>query len=197
MRRQQRPLVAAIGPDAGQMPHQLSQRDGPLFPRERRHIRLNFVIKLQRLAALEVGRRYALRMTHRRLCLLVALASLLGVAVGCRATPEATSPRAAIDRDLLDVTVPQLHRLYAEKTYTVTRVVQWHLDRIDRYNGVYGAIETVFRREALAEAAREDAEAAQGGGARGPLWGVPIVIKANTSIKGQVTTAGWAGFTHG
>jgi amidase len=133
-------------------------------------------------------------MTHRRSFLVVALAGLLGVAVACRTTPEAPSPRAAIDRDLLDVTVPRLHRLYAEKTYTVTKVVQWHVDRIDRYNGVYGAIETVFRREALAQAAREDAEAAKGGGARGSLWGVPIVIKANTSVKGHVTTAGWEGF---
>jgi amidase len=42
----------------------------------------------------------------------------------------------------------------------------------------------VFRSEALAEAARHDAERAQGGGvARGLLWGVPIVIKANTSIQ--------------
>ena len=69
---------------------------------------------------------------------------------------------AAIDRDLLDVTVPQLHRLYAERTYTVTQVVQWHLARIDRYNGVYGAIETVLRAPALAEAARQDAAAAPG-----------------------------------
>jgi amidase len=133
-------------------------------------------------------------MTHLRPFLVVALASLLGITVACRATPEAPSPRAAIDRDLLDVTVPQLHRLYAEKTYTVTKVVQWHLDRIDRYNGVYGAIETVLRREALAQAAGEDAEAAKGGDAPGPLWGVPIVIKANAGIKGQVTTAGWEGF---
>jgi len=91
----------------------------------------------------------------------------------------------------MDVTVARLHQLYAEKTYSVTQVVQWHLDRIDRYNGVYGAIETVLRREALAEAAREDAE---GSGGRGALWGVPIVIKANTSVSGQVTTAGWEGF---
>jgi len=49
-------------------------------------------------------------MTHLRPFLVVALASLLGVAVACRATPEAPSPRAAPDRDLLDVTVPQLHR---------------------------------------------------------------------------------------
>src|SRR6202042_692479 len=38
-------------------------------------------------------------------------------------------------------------------------------------------------------------EAAGGALQRGPLWGVPIVIKANTSIEGQITTDGWAGFT--
>ena len=43
-------------------------------------------------------------------------------------------------------------------------------------------------------AARLDAEAAKSS-VRGPLWGVPIVIKANTSVQGQVTTAGWEGFT--
>lgn len=104
-----------------------------------------------------------------------------------------------MDRDLLDVTVAGLHRLYDERRYTVAQVVQWHLDRIDRYNGVYGAIETVFKDTALAVAARQDAQASQsaGGGAaaRGALWGVPIVVKANTSIKDRVTSAGWAGFT--
>src|SRR6516225_9543045 len=107
-------------------------------------------------------------MTHRRPFLLAGLAGLMCI-VACRATPEAMAGRDAIGRDLLDVTVPKLHRLYADKTYSVTQVVQWHLDRIDRYNGVYGAIETVLRREALAEAAREDAQAATGSQARGPL----------------------------
>ena len=133
-------------------------------------------------------------MIHCRLVVVAGFATLLGGAIACRAAPEPPA-HASIDRDLLDVTVPQLHRLYAEKKYTVSQVVQWHLDRIDRYNGVYGAIETVFQREALADAARQDGEAATSGTARGPLWGVPIVIKANTSIKGQVTTAGWEGFT--
>ena len=134
---------------------------------------------------------YALPMTHRRWFLLFVLTSVLGNAA-CRATPPAPADGAAIDRDLLDVTVPQLQRLYTDQRYTVTQVVQWHLDRIDRYNGVYGAIETVLRSEALAAAARLDGAAT---GARGVLWGVPIVIKANTSVKGQVTTAGWDGFT--
>ncbi len=127
---------------------------------------------------------------------LTAIAAMVSVAVtGC--TPPAV-PVAVIaaDRDLLDVTVPALQQLYTDKRYTVTQVVQWHLDRIDRYNGVYGAIETVLRESALAEAARLDAAAAQGDRtARGPLWGVPIVIKANTSVQGQITTAGWEGFT--
>jgi Asp-tRNA(Asn)/Glu-tRNA(Gln) amidotransferase A subunit family amidase len=105
-----------------------------------------------------------------------------------------TVASTAIDRDLLDVTVPRLQQLYADKRYTVTQVVQWHLDRIDRYNGVYGAIETVLKDDAQFEAARLDAEATPVS-KRGPLWGVPIVIKANTSVQGQVTTAGWAGFT--
>ena len=49
--------------------------------------------------------------------------------------------------------------------------------------------------DALALAARQDAELKSGNAERGPLWGVPIVIKANTSIAGKVTTDGWSGFT--
>ena len=51
----------------------------------------------------------------------------------------------------------------------------------------------MFRAAALAEARRQDADAATA--SHGPLSGVPIVIKANPSIKGQVTSAGWEGFT--
>jgi Asp-tRNA(Asn)/Glu-tRNA(Gln) amidotransferase A subunit family amidase len=129
------------------------------------------------------------------MALAVVAATLSVSTLGCT-SPAVPSVVNAADRDLLDVTVPKLEQLYADKRYTVTQVVQWHLDRIDRYNGVYGAIETVLRESALAEAARLDAEAAKGDGvARGPLWGVPIVIKANTSVQGQITTAGWEGFT--
>ena len=136
-------------------------------------------------------------MNDRRVFLVLLLCASV-VAGQSTAPAPAAPPLAAIDRDLLDVTVSGLHRLYDAKTYTVSQVVQWHLDRIDRYNGVYGAIEAVFRDDALTEAARQDSEAARtlgGAEARGALWGVPIVIKANTSMKGKLTTAGWAGFT--
>jgi Asp-tRNA(Asn)/Glu-tRNA(Gln) amidotransferase A subunit family amidase len=130
-----------------------------------------------------------------RLSLVTAIAVIaaLAAAIMCQKAPDpAAPPVAVIDHDLLDVTVSRLRQLYAGRKYTVTQVVRWHLDRIDRYNGVYGAMETVLRDEALATAAREDAE---GNGTHAPLWGVPIVVKANTSVKGHITTAGWEGFT--
>ena len=96
---------------------------------------------------------------------------------------------SSIDHDLLEVTIPQLENLYATHKYTVTQVVEWYIARIAKYNGTYKAVQTLDTAGALATAAAEDA-----GSARGPLWGVPIVIKANTSIKGLVTTDGWKGF---
>ncbi len=120
--------------------------------------------------------------------LLLALA--MAPTAGARAVPQ-----AEMDRDLLEVSVPGLQAFYARQKYTVTQVVRWHLARIHRYNGVYRAVETVLDQQALAVAASEDAQAARGASARGPLWGVPIVIKANTSIAGEITTDGWAGYT--
>jgi Asp-tRNA(Asn)/Glu-tRNA(Gln) amidotransferase A subunit family amidase len=105
------------------------------------------------------------------------------------------SASAQMDEDLLEVTVPRLQSYYAQHRYTVTQVVRWHLDRIHRYDGIYRSLETVMEADALAAAAREDVEAARGAAVRGALWGVPIVIKANTSIAGSVTTDGWSGFT--
>ena len=106
---------------------------------------------------------------------------------------------AAIDRDLIEVSIPRLHGLYDSHAYTIRQVVDWYLARIARYNPVYRPVEQVFADEARALADEEDAaggDDAAGGpsAAHGPLWGVPIVIKANTSIAGKVTTDGWDGY---
>jgi amidase len=106
---------------------------------------------------------------------------------------SATPTTREMDQNLMEVTIPQLQRYYAQHKYTVTQVVDWYLERIDRYDGVYRAVEQVFAADARAAAAREDAEAADAG-KHGPLWGIPIVIKANTSIEGKVTTDGWEGY---
>jgi hypothetical protein len=51
----------------------------------------------------------------------------------CRAPPSIATCWTSRCRGCIASTTP---------AYTVTQVVQWHLTRIDRYNGVYGAIET-------------------------------------------------------
>ena len=107
-------------------------------------------------------------------------------------SPAQAPGPAAVDKDLVEVTIPQLQSYYASHRYTVTQVVQWHLARIHRYNGIYRAVETVMEREALTTAAAEDA--APESDRHGLLWGIPMVIKANTSIADQVTTDGWAGY---
>ena len=125
------------------------------------------------------------------------------VDAGCSRAPATTSSTGesaseeAMDRDLMEITVPQLEQLYSSHKYTVTEVVRWYLARIDKYNGIYRAVQNLDVQGALATASREDADAKAGGAGfvRGPLWGVPIVTKANTSIKGLVTTDGWRGYT--
>ena len=101
-----------------------------------------------------------------------------------------------MDRDLIEVTIPALQQLYSAKKYTVAQVTDWYLKRISLYNGVYRAVLHVDAAGASATADAEDAAARKGaaGFTRGPLWGVPMVIKANTSVKGLVTSAGWSGF---
>jgi Asp-tRNA(Asn)/Glu-tRNA(Gln) amidotransferase A subunit family amidase len=121
----------------------------------------------------------------------------LAALVIVRPAPLAQQAAAAsMDRDLLEVTIPKLESLYQSHRYTVTQVTWWYLDRIDRYNDVYRAILHIDRAGALATAAAEDAAARQGGErfTRPSLWGVPVVIKSNTSVKGLVTSQGWKGY---
>src|ERR1700727_739982 len=140
-----------------------------------------------------------MKMRFGRCCLLVVL---IGFGVSLSHAQVLVSPvsksasNEAMDRDLMEVTVPQLEEFYRSHKYTVTQVVRWHLARIAKYNGIYRAVQNLDEQAAVATAAREDAEAAAGGSTfvRGPLWGVPIVTKANTSIKGLVTTDGWEGY---
>jgi amidase len=117
---------------------------------------------------------------------------LAGLTARAVAAPPSV-PQAPMDRDLLEVTIPQLHQYYASHKYTVAQVVDWYLARIRRTNGIYRPLEQIFDKEARAAAAHEDEESMAT--PHGPLWGVPIVIKANTSIAGAVTTDGWDGYT--
>ena len=63
------------------------------------------------------------------------------------------------------------------------------LDRIDARNGELSAFITVTAEQALAEAARADAEIAAGR-YRGPLHGIPVSVKDLLDVAGTPTTSG-------
>ncbi|HEY0780473.1 MAG TPA: amidase [Gemmatirosa sp.] len=124
------------------------------------------------------------------------LAPLLGAA---SPAPNAHAPPADVppdhvppaDADLLEVSVARLHALYAAGRYTPTQVTRWYLDRIARYDDTYRAFIHVDAAGALATARVLEAH---GRSAHGALWGVPVIIKSNTSVRGLVTSAGWSGY---
>jgi amidase len=71
---------------------------------------------------------------------------------------------------------------------TPRALVELYLERIDRHNPRLNAFRAVYRDRALAEA--DQAQARLKGGDERPLLGVPIAIKDNLDVAGDVTTHG-------
>ena len=68
-------------------------------------------------------------------CVLAA-ATIVGASplIGKAGSPiaQAQGAASALDRDLIEVTVPKLEAMYASKRHTVTDVTRWYLERIAR-----------------------------------------------------------------
>jgi Asp-tRNA(Asn)/Glu-tRNA(Gln) amidotransferase A subunit family amidase len=102
-------------------------------------------------------------------------------------------PSLAQEVDVLELTVERIQADYAAGRYTAVHLTRAFLARIDRYEKRYNAFISM-NPEALATAEALDEEYARSG-PRGPLHGVPVVIKDNLDHAGLVTTAGWSGFS--
>ena len=95
--------------------------------------------------------------------------------------------------DVEELTVERIQADYAAGRYTAVELTTAFLERIRRYEGVYNAFISL-NPDALDIAAGLDREYAVSG-PRGPLHGVPVVIKDNMDYGGLVTTAGYEGFS--
>ncbi len=95
--------------------------------------------------------------------------------------------------DVVELTAQQIQADYAAGRYTAVELTQAFLDHITIYEDHYNAFISM-NPDALAIAAELDQEYAANG-PRGPLHGVPVVIKDNLDYGGLVTTVGYSGFS--
>jgi amidase len=91
------------------------------------------------------------------------------------------------DADLAFAGAARQAELIRSRETSSRELVQLYLDRITRHDGTLNAYRVVFSDRALAEAAAADART---GDAAGPLNGVPIAIKDDMDVEGDVTTKG-------
>jgi amidase len=87
-----------------------------------------------------------------------------------------------------NATLAELQAVMAAGDLSSAELTGFYLDRIDRLNPALHAVMTV-NLNALAEAAASDAARAAGG-PRGPLDGIPVLVKDNVQVAGMPTTAG-------
>lgn len=121
---------------------------------------------------------------------LVALASVTVVGAAGRGTASAAKecrPSVA-GLDLQTVTIPQLQKALASGKATSRDLVEAYLARIASYDGQVNSIRAL-NPDALKIASQLDAERAVGR-KRGPLHGIPVLLKDNINTTDMPTTAG-------
>jgi amidase len=131
--------------------------------------------------------------SSRPFAILAAVFLMAGCASSGTPTPSSGAPARGQKIDVLELTIDQVEADYAAHKYTAVQLVQAYLDRIATYEPHYNAFISM-NPNALAEARELDRELATSG-LRGPLHGVPIVVKDNIDVGGLVTTAGFSGFS--
>jgi amidase len=103
-------------------------------------------------------------------------------------SPELSPQIPGAITDPASSTVAGLGRAMAEGKLSAVALTQHYLDCIAALNPVLNAVITVLP-DALEQAAASDA-ARRAGQSRGPLEGIPILVKDNVQVTGAPTTAG-------
>ena len=95
--------------------------------------------------------------------------------------------------DLAYAGAVQQARLVRDREVSAREVVEATLERIARLDPQLNAYRVVFAERALAEA--EQADARSGAGQERPMLGVPVAIKDDADVAGELTC--WGGSAHG
>ena len=105
------------------------------------------------------------------------------------ASRSAESARSSFDP--YEASILELQLAMATGQITARALTEYYLARIDRYDQRGAALNSMafINADALAEADRLDSERVSNG-PRGPLHGIPVVVKDNYETQGMPTTAG-------
>jgi amidase len=121
----------------------------------------------------------------------VALFSLTACRCGCRDGIPASEPALAV-LNLQEITVRHLQQGYQEGRFTVVQVVQGYLQRIEAVDKSGPKLNAILclNPDALQIASELDREM-KAGKSRGPLHGIPVILKDNIDSQDMMpTTAG-------
>lgn len=102
-----------------------------------------------------------------------------------------TGHRASADEDLAFAGVARLAELLGAGQVTPRELAEFYLARIERLDAMLRAFISVRAERALAEA--DAALKRLRDGERGPLLGMPVAVKDNVDVSGEVTTHGCGG----
>jgi Asp-tRNA(Asn)/Glu-tRNA(Gln) amidotransferase A subunit family amidase len=108
------------------------------------------------------------------------------------ATSTAPASQIAVPMPFpLDATIPELQAAMEADEYTSVELVEFYLARIAAYDNAGPKLNALIHvnSAALDEAAALDAERAASG-SRGPLHGIPVVVKDNINTADMPTTGG-------
>jgi aspartyl-tRNA(Asn)/glutamyl-tRNA(Gln) amidotransferase subunit A len=97
---------------------------------------------------------------------------------------------AELGPDVLFASVRELGALLRQRQISSVELTRAYLHRLETIGPKLGAVATVTRERALAEAQKADAELARPRGARGPLLGIPYGAKDLLATRGIPTTWG-------
>jgi len=112
--------------------------------------------------------------------------------LSCRQAQQKSSSGISAPLALEEITAAQMQQDYKQGKYTIHDVVSWYLNRIDSIDKHGPALNSIIivNPDALAIADELDKELAEGK-SRGPLHGIPVILKDNINTHDKMpTTAG-------
>lgn len=122
------------------------------------------------------------------------IATLLVVSValsGCATVPSVAARPAAVTIDFETATIADLSKMLTSKSVSAVELAAAYVERIESVNTTGPSLRAI---QSVVSTWKEQAKAAdkrrKAGKSLGPLDGIPVIVKDNFDIQGQITSAG-------